>query len=119
MTPRQTLTGILTGLLPRTWRIVPDERTTDVPSKTKVTLKLSTIRPLPAAPNGAHEIEFVVTVTSRLTDMAKAEDDLDDALVTFTYVLDEAGIAWSEARKVMDKDRLAYDITLTLTSTKE
>ncbi|SMQ73476.1 hypothetical protein [Agreia sp. VKM Ac-1783] len=118
-TPRQTLATVLKPLIPTGWRIVPDERTTGISDQTKVTFKLTQITRNAAAPQAAHDIEFIVTITSPREDISKAEDELDDDVVTLLHALDTAGIPWTVATKVLDKDRLGYDITLTLTSEKD
>ncbi|GAB3118409.1 hypothetical protein [Glaciibacter psychrotolerans] len=117
--PRKDLAALLKPLLPRTWKIVEHQTTTDVLTVTKVTLKQLRIVRTPAAPQGAHDIEFIVTITSALTDPARAEDELDDQVNMLIHALDRAGIPWSSAAKVLDGDSLAYDITLTLTSTPD
>lgn len=119
--PRDQLAALLSPLVPRTWKIVKHQRSKGVLTATTVTLKQLRIIRTPAAPLGAHDIEFVATITSPHADTVRAEDQLDDQVNTLIHALDAKGIPWSSAQKVLDDDagRLAYDITLTLTSTKE
>lgn len=117
--PRAIVAQIIKPLLPRTWKIVTSDRAVDVHKTVTVQIKQRSIMRTPQAPNGAHDIEFVLTVTSPSQDLDRAEDQLDDGVNRLVHALDTAGIKWTNAQKVTNDDRLAYDITLTLTSTKE
>ncbi|MGO2658425.1 MAG: hypothetical protein ACTH9T_04840 [Mycetocola reblochoni] len=117
---RHQLAAALTPLLPPTWRIVPYERSIDRPSSVVVMLKQSTITRHPSAPDGAHLVEFVVTIISPHEDNAAAEDQLDDGVIELTHALDDAGLGWDTATKVSFADRfMAYDIAVNITTTKE
>lgn len=117
--PRQELAAALKPLLPSKWRIVDSSTNLDALSTTVVVLKQLRIERAPAAPAGAHSIGFVVTVASPLPDSQRAEDDLDDSVNALIHAIDVAGISWTLAEKVMFDNYLAYDITLTVVSTKE
>lgn len=119
--PRAILAAHLKPLLPTSWRIITNEANTDTPNSTVVKISQQSFKRLPEAPQGAHLIEFVVAITTPYTDLAKAEDQLDDDMNAFIHALDElAGVAWSEATKVAVEGRgLGYDITLTIPSIKE
>lgn len=60
----------------------------------------------------------MVTIASPLPATEKAEDDVDDKINTLLHAIDSLGIAWTSAEKVLSDQSLAYDITLSLTSTK-
>jgi hypothetical protein len=118
--PRLVLQGMLRPLLPRAWRIVPSQQTVlDTLSTTTVILKQLRMERHPAAPQGAHLVHFVVTIASPLPATEKAEDDVDDKINTLLHAIDSLGIAWTSAEKVLSDQSLAYDITLSLTSTKK
>lgn len=117
--PRDELAELLTPLVPRSWKIVKHQRNKSTLLVTTVTLKQLRIVRTPAAPLAAHDIEFIATITSPHADSVRAEDQLDDQVNTLIHALDVKGVPWSSAQKVLDSDRLAYDITLTLTSEKE
>lgn len=118
--PRKALAALLRPKLPRAWKIIPYQTNIDTPDRVVVMLKLESIVRTPAAPLGAHDVKFVVTIVSPLTDVEKAEDALDAQVDALLHKLDELGIAWTIAEKVkFDDQHLAFDISLTLTSTKE
>lgn len=119
--PRTVLKELLKPLLPNTWRIIPHETNPDVQNTTVVMLKQESIDRNPAAPQGAHDITFTVTIESPLEGLERAEDILDDQVNLLIHKIDDLGIAWTTAKKVLapSSGRLAYDITLTLTSNKE
>lgn len=117
--PRHVLKAALKPLLPRGWKIIPYQNNPDTPSSVVVMLKLLRIARMEEAPDGAHTLEFTVTIISPHDDIEKAEDALDDQVLELTFALDTLGILWTAAEKVIASDRLAYDITVTLVSTKE
>lgn len=120
MTPREALVDALTPLLPDSWKIVDSERGIDVGTNVSVLLKQQRFRRLGVAPLAFHSIDFVVTCVSPHEDFGKAEDQLDDAANELIHALDESGILWTEATKVLFADKyIAYDITLELESKKE
>lgn len=117
ITPRKQVATLLRPIIPRAWKLVTSDRAVDLTKTMTVQIKQRRIIRTPQAPNGAHDIEFVLTVTSPHMDLDKAEDQLDTAVNVLIHAIDEAGIKWTNADKVANEDRLAYDITLTLTST--
>lgn len=117
--PRTVLKNLLKPVLPKSWDIVPYETNPDVRFNTVVMLKQQRIERTPAAPQGAHDITFTVTIQSPLDGLEKAEDILDDQVNALLHEIDALGIAWTTAEKVLSNNRLAYDISLSLTSTKE
>ena len=115
--PRSQVAAILRPIIPRNWKIVSSDRAVDLHKFVVVQVKQRKLIRTPQAPAGAHDIEFVLTVTSPYQDIDKAEDQLDDSVNIIVHALDDAGIKWTSADKVANDDRLAYDIALTLTST--
>lgn len=117
--PRKALANALKPLIPRTWYIKPSHGTVDDVNKTVVKLKQLKIARLPEAPIGKHTISFVVTISAPNQNTQAAEDKLDDDVNALIHALDVNGFDWKEATKVIDDNRLAYDITLNLISEKE
>lgn len=118
MIPRKELAALLKPILPRTWYIRDSMGTTDDVNRTIVKLKQMTIERLPQAPQGKHLIGFVVTISAPNANTQAAEDKLDDQVNALIHAVDSLGIEWKTATKVIDENRLAYDITLNLISTK-
>lgn len=117
--PRDAVKNIIAPHVPKAWKIVTSERSVDLTKSITVQIKQRQLIRTPAAPNGAHDIDFVLTITSPHEDVARAEDQLDGAVNVLVFALDDAGIKWDEAKKVENEARLAYDITLTLTTQKD
>lgn len=119
MIPRKALAAALKPLLPRTWYIVDNQGTVDDVNRTVVRLKQLGITRLPQAPIGAHSVRFVITITAPNVSTQAAEDKLDDQVDDLIHALDGLNVEWTDATKVIAGDRLAYDINLTITSTKK
>jgi hypothetical protein len=118
--PRHALRAALKPIIPETWKIIPYQRDVGVLSQTIVMFKQGAIRPLPAAPIKALQVDMTATIVSPLSDTARAEDELDDDVLSLTFALDELGILWTEARKVLFNDsNLAYDIDIQLEASKK
>ncbi len=119
--PRAALIGILEPLLPSDWRIVRSQQSLDRLQKPVVILKQNRIEKNPAAPQGMHEIFFVVTVVSPLENPTKAEDQLDGSTNALIHAIDEsASLSWTSAEKVLFNEKyLAYDLNVQLVSKKE
>lgn len=118
---RRQLVSALRPALPTRWRFVADESTIDRLTVPALLLSQRVIRRTPAAPIGAHTVEFLLTVIDPTADLAKAETELDDELDTVLHILDATlGLVWKDATKKVWKERhLAYDVTLEVTSRKE
>lgn len=120
--PRKQLADFLTEQLPKSWRVIPEQRTFDPQNKTCVIVKQQTIARNPAAPIGVRTVGFVLTLVSRFTsEVEQIEDDLDARLPELLAVLDGApGIQWSTATKVLVFDTyLGYDIPVEVGTAKE
>lgn len=118
MSIRTVLEQLLKTYLPKRWRIVPTGTNLDTLATTVVQLKQRTIRRLPEAPRRL-QVEFVATVISpHRDDIAKAEHDLDQAVIEVLTALDKSTeILWDDATKVVvDNQYLGYDITLRIHS---
>lgn len=112
----------LAPLLPAGWRWVPEQRNLDTLDAVTVIWKQSRIMPLDAAPLGAVRVEGTLTVATPHTDIARAEEALDDAVIELCGALDGLdGTAWTEAQKVVlgETGPLGYDISIWTTYTPE
>lgn len=120
--PRAHLAAFLAPLLPAKWRIITNEMPLDNINGTVVQLQQRRILRTPGAPMGAHDIEFLVTVSaSKNADYQADEDALDDAIDALVFALDDlADGIWTEATKAIDNssNRLTYQLTLTVTVSK-
>lgn len=107
--------------LPAGWKVIPEQRFPETISATTVILQHTRIEPLPAAPIGHLRHEVTLSVLSPFTDIAKAEDDLDDAVAAIITNLDgHDQISWTAAEKTTHNDSYgAWNITLTVISSKE
>lgn len=114
------------GILPEGWKFTDFEPLQDLPDVTGVTMKVRTIRKLPAAPIGMFQVDWVITITSPYTSRETADPQLFDDLILFLTALDEAnggipGLGATESTKTVgdDLERLAYDITVQTESERE
>lgn len=112
----------LKPLLPKGWRYIPNQATPTTVIKPTLVYKLLEIEPLPEAPLGALRHRIVLTLLTPIEDDVKAEDALDNDVITLITALDpHSDIAWESARKVRDEktSRLGWDFTVTAVTTKE
>lgn len=125
MSAFQTVADAIEQLLPEGWNFTPFEPTSELPDVTTATLKIRNVSRLPAAPLGAYQVEWILTVTSPYPSRERADKELADDLIDFLTNLDTepslSWIGWTSATKTVgdDLDRLAYDITLTTHTKKE
>lgn len=109
-------------LLPASWRYIPNQDTPQTITVVTVVYKLLELEKLPEAPVGHLRPSITLTVLSPHEDDVKAENALDNDVITTLTALDaHPTLSWSSCRKVRDQktDRLAWDITLTAITTKE
>lgn len=114
MSTRTDLATQLKPLLPRTWKIVPEQRNIDVLTKPLVMLKQLRIEPGKDLPQDHHWVTFVLTIVSPHQDPALAEDQLDDSVAELLFAVDALPhLSWLSAEKVSFQDSyIAYDVTL-------
>lgn len=100
--------------LPEEWLVIPEQRFPETISKTTVVLQHTRIERLPEAPMGSLRHTITLSVLDPHTDIATAENDLDDALVTLISAIDShSSISWSSAEKTMHEARYAgWNLTL-------
>lgn len=115
----------LEGIKPEGWKITAYEPLSELPDVTSLTMKVRSVRRLPAAPDGAYQVEWVLTVTSSVPSRETADPTLFDELIDFLIALDTepdlSWLGWTGAEKTVgdDLERLAYDITLITHSSKD
>lgn len=102
---------------PVPWRLTEYEPVEDaIPDSTEITLKVSRVTKLPAAPFSHYQIDWIITLTTEYPSRQTADPQLFDDLITFLTSLLGVGdwLEWAEAEKVVGSDlqRLAYDITV-------
>jgi len=118
---RAWLDANLKPLLPTKWKWIPYQRDVDTLSAVTVWWKQSRITPDAAAPIGALKVEGTLTIASNLTDVTKAEEQLDQAVTDLCAAIDGLkGLAWTEATKVLvnDQGSFGWDISVWTTATK-
>jgi hypothetical protein len=113
---RQQLADALAKVCPRGWVWITDERTRADDERTRVHLLQRTIEPGKFGSTAAHRLGFTVTVTVPSTDVAAAEDQLDDDVLVFLYSLTGLGIQWTTATKAVYDGRLGYQLGLEIGS---
>lgn len=119
-TARDKLADLLKPLLPATWVIVPFARNLTRTDKTVVMLHATEIRPAPAAPMGAVEVDYVVSVTSFQTDSTEAQKELDDSVTDLTLALSgQSWVSFRTATPTTVSDYFAWDVNITVISRKE
>ncbi len=106
--------------LPDEWTVIAEQRFPETVSRTTVIVQHTRIEPLPEAPLGHLRHTLTLSVIDPHTDIAAAEDALDEALVEVIQALDtHASISWTEAEKVVHADRyVAWNITVTVITNK-
>lgn len=118
---RQWLAWYLKPLVPTTWQILPTLKSVPTPSRPTVNITHTLINPYPAAPQSDNLInEVVIRITSPQEDIERAEESLDDAVLTLVYALKASErLRWRTAEKVKATDvLLAWDITVEVLTTK-
>lgn len=126
MSAYQQMKTALEGILPQGWKLTPWEPLLDLPDVVSVTMKVRTISRLPAAPLGAYQVDWVLTITAPTTSREGTDPILFDQLIEFVGALDDTDnglswMGWTEATKTVgdDLERLAYDITVRTRTNKE
>lgn len=106
--------------LPPAWTLIPEQRFPDTIARPTVVLQHTRIERLAEAPLGHLRHEVVLTVLDPHTDIAAAEDALDDAVTTLLSAIDgHPTIGWTRSEKVVHRDTYpAWNITLTVITTR-
>ncbi|KRC60917.1 hypothetical protein ASE14_08125 [Agromyces sp. Root81] len=110
-TLRTKLTAAVKDALPAGWRFIPNQKTPEKITRVTVTLKHLRIKPLPEAPAAAFTNSVVLTIASPLTDDVKAENALDEDVLTLLHTIAANTAGWmqlDEAEKVRVRDGAPY-----------
>jgi len=120
-TVRSDLADLLTPKLPADWKIIPNQTVPETLHTVTVVLKHYKLEKLPEAPQRHLSNSFTLTVASPLTTIAKAEDDLDDAVLELVTTIDTlSSVDWTDATKVLVNDSyIGWDISLTVITQPE
>lgn len=126
MSAYQQVKSALEVILPAGWKFTPWEPLEDLPDVVGLTMKVRNISRLPAAPIGAYQVDWVLTITAPTVSREGTDPTLFDDLILFLKELDDPDnglsyMGWTEATKVVgdDLERLAYDITVRTHTNKE
>lgn len=125
MSAYEQLKTALEAHKPDGWAFKGFEPLEDIPDVTGITMKIRAVRPLAAAPIGALEVDWIVTITSPTPSRETADPQLFDDLIEFLAELDAdeelSWLVWTEAVKVVGDDllRLAYDINVRIHTERE
>ncbi|WP_341999388.1 hypothetical protein MRBLWH7_000798 [Microbacterium sp. LWH7-1.2] len=99
--------------LPAEWHVIPEQRFPESIAKTTVVLQHVRIEPLSEAPIGHLRHEVVLSVIDPRTDIAAAEDTLDDTVTQILIRVDGLErVGWTSAEKVLHSDRPAWNLSL-------
>lgn len=110
-TARQQLIEALTPELPETWTVIPYARNVDVLSRPTVMVHVTSIRTLPAAPLGALETEFTITIMDPLSDPSRAQGALDDEVAELIFALRTLTfLRFESAEPTFVQDYLSWDV---------
>lgn len=119
MSMRSSVVDQLKGELPSSWVIVDDERALNVISKPTVIVSMRSLAPSDFAPLHNITVTIALLLLSPHTDASKAEDQLDDLIVTTLAAFQNlSGLTWTDATKIVHMDRyMGYEITTEATAT--
>lgn len=124
MSAHAELAAVIVERVPASWHVIDHERASDEPDASRpatVTIKLDSVRRLPAAPiSGTLEVTWTVTIATPHVDPERADPAVFDELVVLLHALDAVSwLAWTDARKVETAGRYGFDVTLTTHYTPE
>lgn len=111
MSVRDTLVEKIRSVVGPDVAVIDVEDNRDVLGKITIMVKQRRLLPLPAAPNGAMQVEYLITVTHPALSPAVSEPELDEFVPSFLDDMrTESWFAWTDAVKNSDSINLAYDI---------
>lgn len=118
---RVWLENTIKPLLPAGWRIKPNQVDPNTIDRVTVIFKFTEFVALSEAPVGHLQCEVVLTIIDPQSDLVKAENSLDDAVLELVTALDFAkGLRWTRAAKVLAYEKyLGWDITTQIISRKK
>jgi hypothetical protein len=116
---REVLLQRLTPGIPKTWRIVPTQRSVDKVGKTTLVVRQQRITKDPDAPAAGRRAFFDFVIACPLDATGAAELRLDDEVIDFLNAVDAAAnVVWTEAEKGIWSDAIpspAYVVSLFIT----
>lgn len=115
---RAQLHKALKPLLPPSWKIEASSRAVDNVPTTVLQLQQLEIARLPQT-QGLLALQFRATITAPQERTQAAEDRLDDDTLTLIRALLAEGILWTRCEKVKVKERLGYDLDITITAERK
>lgn len=98
-------------------RVIGYEDAVDVRSTRTIQVKQRTIAWLAGAPRAAYRVDYIITLTTQMTDAGQGEADLDEWVPALLADLTDPWLAWTSAQKVLDRENMAYDVDLYLIAT--
>jgi hypothetical protein len=119
---RAYLVDELRPMLPDTWDIKPGESTPATLAKPTLYMDFGGIVPLSAAPMGAVQVNFTLTIADHHADVAMAEDGVDEQIFDLISALDaHPTILWTDAKKIRipQNNALAWQIDINTTVKKK
>lgn len=92
--------------------VIPWQDSADELDRITIMVKQVSLEPLPAAPAGALQVNYVVTIASASIDAQTAETELDEFVPALLADLAPLSwFAWTTATKVLfQSTHLAYDV---------
>ncbi|WIB64370.1 hypothetical protein [Curtobacterium sp. MCBD17_040] len=118
--PRKALTDALKPALPKGWRLYSANDVPDVLSGPTVVLNQTSIKNNPSAPVGQYLATFEVVLASALTDVIKAEDELDGNVLALASILNSLNPSlWDTADKGTFREAFAYTFSVSVITTKD
>ncbi|MAT17185.1 MAG: hypothetical protein CMF56_01280 [Leifsonia sp.] len=122
MNIRETIGVTLAEALPaKSYLVVASERPVATIDRRTVIVSQQGFTPFADSPLTHLTVRFIVRVLSPITgDIAKAEDDLTDAVSDVCFAIEDLdGVTWTDATKVLHNNYLGYDITVEATVKKK
>lgn len=119
MSMRSNVVDQLSAQLPNSWQVIDDERALNAISKPTVLVSMRSFKPSDFAPLHNITVTIALLLLSPHTDASKAEDQLDELIVTTLEAFQTlTGLTWTDATKIVHMDRyMGYEITVEATAT--
>jgi hypothetical protein len=118
---RKHLADTLSELLPKKWKLIPQQDNFDAITDPVVMLSQTRISPSAQAPLAVHDVEFEVGIIDPSQVPSIAEDSLDTEVDTLLFALETIPtLAWTGAERVVyDQRYQGWKITIVVTTKKE
>lgn len=118
MSMRSNVVDQLAAELPKSWHVVDDERAINTIAKPTVIVSVRSFAPSDFAPLNNITVTIALLLLSPHTDAGKAEDQLDELIVTVLEAFQTLpNLTWTDATKIVHLDRyMGYEITTEATA---